>query len=417
MVDRSLFGAKPELFREKDGKRDPSGNFCGSNPEAVQMAADGVLKLFRDYPELDISVLHLWFEDVEGGSWCGCEKCRDKTPAEQLLGVVNSMAKIIKKEKPDLMLDTILYHDTLDMGGARLEPEENIYGLFCPRERCRSHSAGDGSCKKNAGYFTAFKEDMKYFGAGKMYVFEYFADFILFVNLGISIPSVIVQDIKDYREAGADKICCLMFGKYSWWAYHTNMYAYSRACWDVNFDRLAEHKEFLNLAYGKYADEMGEFYEYFEQASKKMLMFCEYADNISDLRNIPPQCPDFYGEHIKNIGEAADLYEKAHELAAGLCARCKGEPEFAYIEREMHLMKISKHDARAIWHQMKGRLVGYFGDDGERRKNLDKAIAMRKEGAEIMAGVPEKYSGRCGKDSINFYGSMAEWCESMKKWG
>ena len=417
LVDRSLFDAKPELFREKDGKRDISGNFCGSNPEAVKMVCDGVLKLFEDYPGLDISVLHLWFEDVDGGSWCSCEKCKDKTPPEQLLNVINAVAKTIQKKQPGVMLDAILYHDTLRMSEAAFGPEGNIYGFFCPRERCRAHSIGDKSCKKNSGQYGALLQNAAYFSGEKMYIFEYYADFILYVNLGICTPSVIIQDIKDYSAAGSDKICNLMFGKYSWWAYQTNMYAYSRACWDNGYDRNSEHEEFLRVVYGRYAGRMREYYELFERASMKMLPFCEYGDNISDLRNIPPQCPEFYREHAKNIGEAAELYEKAYELTAALCAECKGEPEFAYVEREMYLMLTSKKDARALWHQMTGRILGYLGDVEARREHLDMAIAMRKEGAETMRRVPEKYNGRCGKDSLGFYASMAEWYEAMKQWG
>ncbi|MBE6870850.1 MAG: DUF4838 domain-containing protein [Ruminococcaceae bacterium] len=417
LVKKSLFESEPELFREKDGKRDSSGNFCSSNPKAVQMVCDGVSKLFKDFPWLDISVLHLWFDDVEGGSWCSCEKCKDKTPTEQLMTVINAVSERMKKEKPDLMLDIILYHDTLDMSGVPIQPNEGIYGFFCPRERCRYHSIAESGCAKNERQMTALKKDIEYFGADKMYIFEYYADFILFINLGIHIPSIIIKDIKEYKALNVDKICNLMFGKYSWWAYHGNMYAFNRACWDINYDSKGEHEEKLLRMYGKYAKEMGEYYELFEQASMKMLAFCEYGDNISDLRNIPPQCPDFYQKHIAMIEQAVALYEKAYELLQKLCQMSQGEKEFTYIEREMYLMQTTALDARAVCEQMTGRILGYLGDVPARHEHFDEAIKLREKGAETMATVPLKYNGRCGEDAVRFYGTMNEWYQAMKKWG
>src|SRR5690606_28454044 len=103
------------------------------------------------HPEIDI--LHLWFDDSFGGSWCECKNCRDKDPYQQQLHIINSISASIKERYPQLILDMLLYHDTLEINDNGEQPDTNVLGFYAPRERCYTHSIADKQCSRNRDYF------------------------------------------------------------------------------------------------------------------------------------------------------------------------------------------------------------------------------------------------------------------------
>jgi hypothetical protein len=414
LVDRSLFEQKPELFREVKGKRKTDGNFCASNPEAVQMAVSGVHKLFDKYKDID--VLHLWFDDVMGGSWCECEKCKDIPTQQQQLSVVNTIAKEVANINCNAKVDMLLYHDTLDMDAVNIKPEENVYAYFAPRERCRMHSIGDENCNKNQRQYDSLKGAKKRFG-NNTYIFEYYADMILFRQLAIHSPELIAKDLKDYISAGVDKISCLMFGKYSWWAYPFNMYAFAKLSWNIDWDYSYGVKEYSRLMFANQADAIEQYLALIERASGMMQAFCEYGDNIDDLRNIPPQAPEFNKWHIELIGEAVDLYKKAEKLIDDVLSSVDASLKDRLI-KEKYLIAYTIPEAEAIYCQMMGRYLYFISGQADKKALeywMDKAIEYRVDLAEQYEKNISKVL--CGVNDFHGCRDMSDWNKNMREHG
>ena len=380
-VDQNLFETQPELFREAEGARVKDGNFCISNPDAVKMACDGAQRVFETYEETGIDTLHLWFEDSMSGSWCNCEKCRDKSPQEQQMFAINEIAKRVKTVAPTSKVDMLLYHDTLDLDKINAKPEDNVYAYFAPRERCRYHSAADTSCQRNITQFNALKAAKERFG-DNTYIFEYYADYILFMQLAIFSPTVIEKDLKEYLDLGINKVSCLMFGRYSWWAYAGNMYVYANLAWNVDFDHARAFSEQNRMFFSGCVDFADKYLRLLERASNNMQAFCKYDDSMADLRNIPPVDLPFNKAHIKLVTHAAGIYRMLDSMA-------KTEIYFAEedVQRErLHETWLSMHlsaiEADAIRLQMLGLYHLEKGEIEKGNKLLEECIELRISNAE-----------------------------------
>lgn len=404
-VDRRLFSQKPELFRMKAGVRRPDGNLCSSNPEAVEMIIDQVRELMTAMPELDM--LHLFFDDVDGGSWCDCPLCRDKTPSQQMLAVLGPVADMLKKEFPGTELDFVLYHDTLDLSGVPQLPYDNIYGYYAPRERCYTHSIAAPDCPHNRTYYRELTEAGKTFCG--MYIFEYYADMILWNKMGIDIPHLIVQDMRDYHAAGIRRMLMLMFGAYSWFAYPLNMFVYARAVWDPQADADALCAEYCRTLYGGSAAAMQDGYAKREEAAQQLLQFCEYEFR-RDIRDIPPLQKDFTRRHIDGIRKAVGLLEQCEDQVSSLLRSEDDVQVRTRLSSEKALLEITRLQAACTHIVMDARYRHQFnglGRDGLNRA-LDEAIGIMQHIKGLGESLPIFLIGVNGKGRDKFPGHLCD---------
>jgi len=59
-------------------------------------------------------------------------------------------------------------------------------------------------------------------------VFEYYGDAILFGGCAVPLAEVVQRDLDCYARAGVRGVSCLVFGRYSLWAYGVNLEAFTR---------------------------------------------------------------------------------------------------------------------------------------------------------------------------------------------
>src|SRR5207247_2491924 len=64
--------------------------------------------------------------------------------------------------------------------------------------------------------------------AGRVHVFEYYGDAILFGGCAVPLAEVVERDLDYYARAGVRGVSCLVFGQYSLWAYGVNLEAFAR---------------------------------------------------------------------------------------------------------------------------------------------------------------------------------------------
>jgi hypothetical protein len=124
----------------------------------------------------------------------------------------------------------LAYHDTL-AAPERVAPHRRVWAEFAPRERCYAHALDDAACATNRPYRAAFERHLERFD-GRVEVFEYYGDAILFGGCGVPLPGVVERDLAYYARAGARGASCLVFGAYSSWAYGVNLEAFARGVRD-----------------------------------------------------------------------------------------------------------------------------------------------------------------------------------------
>jgi hypothetical protein len=220
LLPRDLFATHPEYFPlGRDGRRNDCGNCCPSSPEALAVVRERARDARDAIP--GARDLHLWGLDLLGGGWCACRKCARLTPSDQALVVANHAAEGLGAEGAIFHL---AYHDTLE--APRLAPHPRVRAEFAPRERCYGHALDDPTCKTNQRYRRALEDHLVRF-EGRVDVFEYYGDAILFGGCAVPLVEVVARDLEYYRRAGVRGVSCLVFGRYSLWAYGVNVEAFA----------------------------------------------------------------------------------------------------------------------------------------------------------------------------------------------
>jgi hypothetical protein len=233
LLPREYFAEHPEYFpAAADGARNQMGNLCVASPGAMATVRNGAVDYLGRHP--DTRLLHVWGADVKKGAWCQCERCREVAPQLQYLKMVNAIAAVAADSfgaaQAPPAVAYLAYHDTIEPV-AGLEPLNNVWFEWAPRERCYSHAIDDPHCATNPKYFTALKRYLDLFD-GRAHVFEYYADAILFGGVAFALPGVIARDLRAYRALGIKSVSCLTFGAFSVFAYPVNLIAFARLAVD-----------------------------------------------------------------------------------------------------------------------------------------------------------------------------------------
>lgn len=307
LLPRELFTEHPEWFPvAPSGERTGLGNLCASQTAGLDLAAENAIRLLESLPES--SALHLWGADLWKGGWCHCSSCRAWSPQDQSLRTCNHLARALEKAGYAVPVCYLAYHDTLD---ARVSewPHDLVWCEFAPRERCYAHAIGDSNCSRNRRYWRALERYAELF-QGRVRVFEYYGDAILFFGCAMPLTQTIQADLEHYRSLGIEHFSMLEFGAYSRWAYGPNFLSFSRAV--------------TSGADCRYSDDPGERSNAFDWLRELCSLEPCLATlaRYGDLR-IPPRDPNLAREVVEliastlpQLAEAASALEAQGEDAA-----------------------------------------------------------------------------------------------------
>jgi hypothetical protein len=219
-LPRALFKSEPELFREHCGKRSPDRNFCPSSERALAIVAETFASWAKTHPE--VTVFHAWPDDLPEGGWCSCTSCATLSPAAQSLAAAKALAAALALARPDAAISFLAYHDTEDIAavlGDTGSLPNNLELLWAPRRRSWGRAIGDTTSTLNTGSLAAFHRAARAWhkaGGGRVSVFEYYEDAVLFKGAVPPLISVLESDLEAYRgsdsEEAADAICILCAG-------------------------------------------------------------------------------------------------------------------------------------------------------------------------------------------------------------
>ncbi|MBE7051436.1 MAG: DUF4838 domain-containing protein [Ruminococcaceae bacterium] len=141
----------PEYYKLKDdGSRfcfdDHAGQwaFCSRNEDAIAEVANNIIIWLGKNPDVD--VVALWPNDGMSEQCC-CTDCSKYSKTENYCYFINSVAKLVKKVRPDVMFDMLIYVDLWECpDGVQLEDNIIIDESTWHSSGLRTFGKPDGSC-------------------------------------------------------------------------------------------------------------------------------------------------------------------------------------------------------------------------------------------------------------------------------
>ncbi len=394
LLPRDRFAEHPEYFPAgDDGVRAARGNLCVSNPDAIDLVREGALAYVHDHRENEL--LHIWGADVRGGAWCRCAQCRELPPQIQYMNVVNAIADALAAEPTAPPIAYLAYHDTIDPHPA-LQPFDNVWFEWAPRERCYSHAIDDPACEINPRYLESLKRYIDIFD-GRGHVFEYYADAILFGGLGFATPAVIASDLRAYLRLGLTSISCLTFGAYSVMAYPVNLEAFVRGSRDPAFEPEPTSIDTAAGRHPRCASEMTAAYRAVERASKLCL---DYADVMS-----PVMPPEKAARKRDELREAALIFNEAIAAADQIAQ----SSETALADAEKDLWRYSADVLAGL-----SDYLGALEQTGVHRRIWGEAAISRVTDAiELIRGIDLEIKGTWG--AYDFEWMRELWLRALQR--
>ena len=364
LLPRSLFAAHPEYFPlTTGGDRSDFGNLCPSS-HALAVVTERARAAFAGAADV-----HLWGLDALGGGWCACERCGKLTPSDQALLVCNAVADALAR---DVRVFHLAYHDTLAPPES-VRPAPGVSAEFAPRERCYAHALDDPACTTNRPYREAFERHLERF-AGRVHVFEYYGDAILFGGCAVPLVDVCGRDLEYYRRAGARGVSCLTFGRYSLWAHGANIEAFARASIRPA-GAPAARMAHCTRRFGAAAAPMARYLSALEALMARVVTY-------GDVK-LPPVRDAIRAALDEALAAAPDLRGLLRDAAAGDAAS-------AQVAAEEQLLDYTLATLAAV----RGWVAAAVGEPGE--ADAERAAAALGDAIRHLAPVPVEVKGSWG---------------------
>ncbi len=125
------FEKHPEYFMlGKSGKRSAQ-QLCLTNPEVLRLATESLLAILRKNPHTEIVEV----SPNDGGQHCLCPNCQavdnaNGSPSGTLITFLNHVAEAVEQERPEVMVSTLAYLDTVD-APKLVRPRHNVIIRLC----------------------------------------------------------------------------------------------------------------------------------------------------------------------------------------------------------------------------------------------------------------------------------------------
>ncbi len=269
LLPREAFEAHPEWFPLRDGVRQPRHNLCLSDGGARAALQAGAERFFARFP--GFGVYHLWADDLRGGGWCQCAGCAAMTPSDQALAATNLAAEVLERLDPAAHIAHLAYHDSLE-APVRVRPRANVVALWAPRNRCYAHALGDRECARNREHLAGLERLAEWFGGpGRVRVFEYYSDGVLFKWMAPPLLEVVPGDLAAYARLGLGGVFDLAVSPRPWVGPVWHGWWFARCAWDGGGDAVHGLDEFTRGCFGDQAGEFAAMYRRLDAACRLLL--------------------------------------------------------------------------------------------------------------------------------------------------
>ncbi|MBE6038894.1 MAG: DUF4838 domain-containing protein [Anaerofustis stercorihominis] len=383
--DAALSDESRQFLALVDGKRALIHNtpnytqFCMSNP----VAREKLVKYAADYAQThnNVDYLHLWLGDALNKQ-CECEHCREKTPSDWYMILLNELDDELTRRKLDTRIVFIVYVDTVwppetekIINPARftllLAPISRRYTESVPevsrkletQPYVRNKLVLPKSLEENFAYFEKWKENWK--GANVAYEYHFWRHQYYDIA-GLDLADVVNRDVKAYKKYDVNGI--IQDGSQrSFFPTGLVFYVYARTLYDndLNTEELIE--EYFSCAFGEdwkafrdYLRELGDAvdFRYLEgqlsaDPARSRIYNPAHAESLARVEGIVERGLALIHEHYNmpyRVQTASVRLLEMHAnfarmLAAALIPKSKGDDDtadrlFAELVREAGKMEV-----------------------------------------------------------------------------
>lgn len=183
MIPRQQYFEKhPEYFALVNGRRGPWFPSCGevqlclTNPDVLRLLTEKTLAWLRKEKNpriISVSQNDSWGKMAD--NYCRCSNCRaiderEGSPAGSLLHAVNQIADAVKKEFPQVLVETLAYQYTVKPPKT-IRPRDNVIIRYCTRKNALYPIASQENART--------REEIKAWSkaADKLYIWDYTSNF------------------------------------------------------------------------------------------------------------------------------------------------------------------------------------------------------------------------------------------------
>ena len=211
-----------KYFAEINGKREiiKTGKYayvpmilqlCYGNPEVRQKMVDFAVNYCKENPQMDL----LFFAMGDGSNaQCECELCRDTTPSDFLVMMMNEIDRRLTEEGISTRITFFMYADTLWAPTKyKIQNKDRFLVQFAPISRTYTDAfpvESSGTIKpfnrnrlqfpSNTGELLLYYHEWKKVFDGDSAIFDYHFMWDCYKDLGgTALARVIAKDIKNYR--------------------------------------------------------------------------------------------------------------------------------------------------------------------------------------------------------------------------
>lgn len=367
---------RPEYFRLKNGQRTGDHNLCTASREALGVIQSNFRRIVEACPE--IVIWHAWPDDLPGGGWCECDRCRALCPADQSLRVSNALAEVLEEMGSPAKVSFIAYHDTV-CGPMTVRPHPKVVALLSLTERCEVH--GIGGCLRCESYRRQ-AEQIREAGFADVLTFERYIDSFKFRWMQPVTPRAIFDDTRHFAGWARRPLAhqCFVIMAREWHAAYPNYMLFARAAWDPNADPNALLEDFCQHWYGRASEPMLKYHRAMVELFELALVGCQYVGSKGGSLLLEPldTSDRFALEHASRIEQAQSRQSNCRLLLETAASEVGDDEVLAdRIRSEMDILRITDIELEGLRQAVLGthhRAVFLDGGGQEHREKARQAL-------------------------------------------
>ncbi len=267
IITQDMYAEHPEYFgMDENGVRQPNRQPCLSNPDVLELVINAAKAHFSKYTSI-FSV-----SQNDNQNFCKCSECvafnnkHGGVDSASMLNFTNKVAKAIKEEYPDRMVETLAYQLT-EAPPTGLTIEGNVVIRLCPIQTCVLHDLDDHTCPDNKEFDTyltgwaAMTENIYIwdYSTNFQYIYAFFPNITTLQGRYQYFRDRNVISVLDH--GCAENIIPAEL-------HELRTYLVCKLLWNPDTDVERHIKEFCDAYYGEAADDVINFIYYFEDAIK-----------------------------------------------------------------------------------------------------------------------------------------------------
>jgi len=312
------FKEHPEWFPMVGGRRQPKGQFCTRNEEAVSHYISNMVRFLKDNPE--IAYFAPWPNDT--GGWCQCPLCKETPSADRFMELGHRIYEQLKNTAPKVRVTHFAY-------GSHVAPPEKARPLpgmtvtLCTWGRDLSVPIADeGTSKVFRRTFASWRQIAADVNVDMIFHGKYARH----LGLGFHpLPLDILQaDCRWFRQQGLAgfELPCAYMGRRT---KSLNLYVLAKLMWDADADVEALLNDYFDRFYVEAAGYMRSAYEEVELAQPDLRYWAHnYSLSATRLpagRRFPQELRDYVANAKRHLEQAEHYVQLASNVTRSTCVR------------------------------------------------------------------------------------------------